>query len=100
VNSALYTRLKAELEEEIFNLEDELRKVVAEKRARIQELGFREEIFRTKLEFYKKQFDSGKISEGTYQDLKSELEAEIEEVETRIHMQEKDMSSESDTQNE
>lgn len=96
VDSALYTRLKAELEEEIFTLEDELRRVVAERRARIQELGFREEIFRTKLEYYEKQFDSGKISEGTYQDLKSEIEAEIEEVETRIHMQEQDMSKDSE----
>ena len=100
VNSALYTRLKSELEEEIFTLEDELRKVVSERRARIQELGFREEIFRTKLEYYEKQFESGKISEGIYQDLKSEIEAEIEEVETRRQMQEQDIASEADTHNE
>lgn len=92
VNSALYSRLKAELEEEIFTLEDELRRVVAERRAKVQELGFREEIFKIKLEFYEKQFESGKISEGTYQDLKSELEAEIEEIETRKQIQEQDIS--------
>lgn len=97
VDSSLYSRLKAELEEEIFTLEDELRRVVAERRARVQELGFREEIFKVKLEFYEKQFDSGRISEGTYQDLKSELEAEIEEIETRKQIQEQDISKEIDT---
>ncbi|MFW9786974.1 MAG: cation:proton antiporter [Candidatus Thorarchaeota archaeon] len=98
VDSAMYTRLKSELEEEIFTLEDELRRVVSERRARIQELGFREEIYRKKLEFYEKEFESGKISEGIYQDLKSELEAEIEEVINRMRMQEQDMSPDSDTQ--
>ena len=78
-------------------LEEELRRVVSERRARVQELGFREEIFRTKLEFYEKQFDSGRISESTFQDLKSELEAEIEEVANRIRMQEEDISTESDS---
>ena len=96
VDSGLYSRLKSELEEEIFELEDELRRVVSERRSRIKELGFREEIFRTKLAFYEKQFDSGKISEGTFQELESELEAEIEEVLTRIQMQEQDMSSETE----
>ncbi len=97
INSSMYTRLKAELEEEIFTLEDELRRVVSERRARVQELGFREEIYRTKLKFYEKQFESGRISEGTFQDLKSELEAEIEEVANRIRMQEQDMSTGSDS---
>jgi hypothetical protein len=92
--------LKSELEEEIFELEDELRRVVSERRAKIKELGFREEIFRTKLEFYEKQFDSGKISEGSYQELKSELDAEIEEVITRIQMQEQDMSPEAEPSSE
>jgi NhaP-type Na+/H+ or K+/H+ antiporter len=91
INTSMYTRLKAELEEEIFTLEDELRRVVSERRARVQELGFREEIYKTKLEFYEKQFESGRISEGTFQDLKSELEAEIEEVANRIRMQEQDI---------
>jgi cell volume regulation protein A len=88
VKSGIYNRLKSELEEEIFDLEDELRRVVAERRARIQELGIREEIFRTKLEFYEKEYDSGKISDSIYQDLKSELEDEIEEVKNKIRMQE------------
>lgn len=91
IDTSMYTRLKAELEEEIFTLEDELRRVVSERRARVQELGFREEIYKTKLEFYEKQFESGRISEGTFQDLKSELEAEIEEVANRIRMQEQDI---------
>ncbi|MHA2078974.1 MAG: cation:proton antiporter [Candidatus Thorarchaeota archaeon] len=91
IDTSMYTRLKAELEEEIFTLEDELRRVVSERRARVQELGFREEIYKTKLEFYEKQFESGRISEGTFQELKSELEAEIEEVANRIRMQEHDI---------
>ncbi|MHA2146156.1 MAG: cation:proton antiporter [Candidatus Thorarchaeota archaeon] len=62
IDTSMYTRLKAELEEEIFTLEDELRRVVSERRARVQELGFREEIYKTKLEFYEKQFESGRIS--------------------------------------
>jgi len=87
VNSAMYSRLKAELEEEIFTLEDELRRVLSERRARIQELGFREEIFKTKLKYYEKQFEAEAISESTFQELKSELEAEIEEVINRMRMQ-------------
>ncbi|MFW9808140.1 MAG: cation:proton antiporter [Candidatus Thorarchaeota archaeon] len=97
VDTPLYSRLKAELEEEIYKLEDELRRVVSERRARVRELGFREEIYRTKLEFYQKQFDSGKISEGTFQGLKSDLEAEIEEVANRIRMQEETISPEDDS---
>lgn len=88
IDSEIYGRLKAELEEEIFTLEDELRAVVAERRARIQELSMREEIFKNKLEFYQKEFESGRISDGVYQDLRRELEAEIEEVNNRIKSQE------------
>ena len=87
VDSAMYSRLKAELEEEIFTLEDELRRVLSERRAQIRELGFREEIFRTKLEYYEKKFEAEEISESTFQELKSELEAEIEEVTNRIRVQ-------------
>ena len=97
IDTSMYGRLKAELEEEIFDLEDELRRVVSERRARLQELGVREEIFKTKLEFYEKQFDSGKISEGVFQDLKSELDAEIEEIANRIRMQDQDMKQHSDS---
>lgn len=96
VDSAMYSRLKAELEEEIFTLEDELRRVVSERRARIQELGFRKEIYRKKLEFYERKFEDDEISESAFQDLKSELEAEIEEVSNRIRMQEKSILSEKD----
>jgi NhaP-type Na+/H+ or K+/H+ antiporter len=97
LDASLYGRLKAELEEDIFTLEDELRRVVSERRARIQELGFREEIFRTKLEFYEKQFESEKISESIFQDLKSDIEAEIEEVRNRISTQEQRLSPESES---
>ena len=96
VDSDMYSRLKAELEEEIFELEDELRKVVAERRARIQELTIREEIFRNKLDFYRKEYEAGRISDGVYQDLRSELEAEIEEVNNRIRIQEERMMPEPD----
>ena len=97
IDTSLYSRLKAELEEEIFTLEDELRRVVSERRAQIQELVFREELFRSKLEFYEKQFESEKISESIFQDLKSEIEAEIEEVRNRIITQEQRFSPEGDS---
>lgn len=97
LDNSLYSRLKAELEEDIFTLEDELRRVVSERRAQIQELGFREEIFKSKLEFYEKQFESEKISEGIFQDLKSDIEAEIEEVRNRISIQEQRLSPEGDS---
>jgi NhaP-type Na+/H+ or K+/H+ antiporter len=96
IETSMYSRLKSELEEEIFNLEDELRRVVSERRARVQELGVREDICKTKLNYYEEQFNSGKISEGVFQDLKSELEAEIEELANRISMQKQGMSSEDD----
>ncbi len=94
IESGMYSRLKAELEEEIFNLEDELRRVVSERRARIKELKVREEIYRKKLEFYEQQYESDKIPDSIFQDLKNELTAEIEEVVNRIRMQEKRMESE------
>lgn len=97
IDTSLYSRLKAELEEEIFTLEDELRRVVSERRAQIQELVFREDLFRSKLEFYEKQFESEKISESIFQDLKSEIEAEIEEVRNRIITQEQRFSPEGDS---
>ena len=96
IDSAMYSRLKSELEEEIYTLEDNLRRVLAERRAQIQELGIREEIFRIKLEFYENQFESEKITEGTFQSLKSELEAEIEEIRNRIRRQEKSIPDESE----
>ena len=96
VDPETYARLKAELEEEIFNLDDELRRVVEEKRARLQELTVRKEIFRTKLEFYEKQYDSGRISETAYQELKSELDAEIEEILNKIRLHEQGMDMRSD----
>jgi NhaP-type Na+/H+ or K+/H+ antiporter len=94
VDSSLYSRLKAELEEEIFTLEDELRRVVSERRVRLQELTYREEIFKTKLEYFKEQYSSGRISEEVFEELKSELEAEIEEVANRIRVQREDISPE------
>ncbi|MFW9767479.1 MAG: cation:proton antiporter [Candidatus Thorarchaeota archaeon] len=97
IDTSMYSRLKAELEEEIFNLEDELRRVVSERRSRLQELGVREEILRTKLEFYEKQFELGKISEGVYQNFKSELDVEIEEIANRIRMQKQGISTDTDS---
>jgi len=86
IESSLYSRLKAELEEEIFRLEDELRRVVAEKRARIEELNVREALLRKKLEFYQREYELGRISESIYEERRSELEAEIEEVQNRVRM--------------
>ena len=83
-----YHVLKSELEEEIYQLEDDLRRVVSERRALLQELEIRKEIFRSKLGFYEKQFEEGKISEGMFQELKNDLETEIEEVLNRIQLHE------------
>jgi NhaP-type Na+/H+ or K+/H+ antiporter len=91
-----YTRLKSELEEEIFKLEDELRRVVSERRAKLQELNIREEIYRSKLQYYQQQFENGTITEGIFQELKSELETEIEEVMNRIRFHETRIPSESE----
>jgi len=87
IDPDIYSLLKSELEEEIFRLEDELRRVVSERRARLQELRTREEIFKAKLEFYRRQFEEGRIGEGTYQEIRSELEAQIEEILNRIKHQ-------------
>ena len=89
LEAAMYSRLKAELEEEIYDLEEKLRRVLSERRARLQELGIREELFKIKMEFYENQFESEQITEGTFQSLKSELEVEIEEIRNRIRMQER-----------
>ncbi|MGY5852683.1 MAG: cation:proton antiporter, partial [Candidatus Thorarchaeota archaeon] len=83
VESSLYTRMKSELEEEIFTLEDELRKYVSEKRARLNELKVREEVSRSKLEFYQTQYELGSIPEIVFEDRKTELEMEIEEIMNR-----------------
>jgi NhaP-type Na+/H+ or K+/H+ antiporter len=96
IDSEIYGRLKAELEEEIFNIEAELRRIVSERRSRIKVLQARESIFRTKLEYYEKEYESGKISDSVFQDLKSDLEADIEEVINRIRSHESRMPSEQD----
>jgi cell volume regulation protein A len=88
VEPELYARIKAELEEEIYNLDDELRRVVSERRARVKELSVREDVFRSKLEYYESEFEKGHISEGAYQDLKSKLDAEIDELTTWIRQHE------------
>ena len=80
VGSDLYTRLKKELEEEIFTLEDELRKIVTEKKARIQELNIRESILLNKLAFYETEYESGKLTDSGYEEQKQEIETEIEEI--------------------
>ncbi len=80
VSSQIYSRLKAELEEEIFSLEDDLRKLVSDKRARLRELEIREEIYREKLAFFQAEYEKGKVSESLYEDQKSELQAEIDDL--------------------
>ncbi len=83
IDAALYSRLKAELEEEIFRLEDELRQYVSEKRARLRELEIREEVLRTKLEHFRSLYESGKISDSVYENQVREIETEIEEIMNR-----------------
>lgn len=82
VSSQIYTRLKAELEEEIFSLEDDLRKLVSDKRARLRELEIREEIYREKLAFFQAEYEKGKVPESLYEDQRRELQAEIDELAT------------------
>ncbi len=84
IDSQLYQRLKAEMEEEIFTLEDELRKIISETRARLLELETRETLLNTKLEHYQKLYESGKLEDSSYEPIKAELEAEIEEIQTQI----------------
>ena len=82
VDSSIYTQLKSELEEEIFTLEDELRRVVSERRARLKMLEIREEIYREKLGYYQREYEQGKIPDLIYEDRKLDLEAEIDEIAT------------------
>ncbi|UCH04238.1 MAG: cation:proton antiporter [Candidatus Thorarchaeota archaeon] len=82
VEASLYQRLKAELEEEIFSLEDELRRQVAEKRARLLELQTRERIYLNKLEYLRNEFEQGKLKEISYYDERLEIERELEELES------------------
>ncbi len=86
IDSRMYSILKRELEEQIFNLEDELRKFVSERRARVRELEIRQNLAQKKLEFYMAEYEAGRISDVTYEDMKNELEAQIDELATRIRM--------------
>ncbi len=83
VDSKTYSTLKHELEEQIFTLEDELRAVVAERRARQREIEMRNEILKKKLEYLTSEYENGNISDSAYTDLQHELAAEIEELESR-----------------
>ncbi|TXT55708.1 MAG: conserved membrane protein of unknown function [Candidatus Thorarchaeota archaeon] len=80
IDPEIYRRLKSELEEEIYQLEDELRKMVQEKRARLLEIAMREEICKSKLSYYEEEYEKGKIPEVVYDDRKDEIEAEINEL--------------------
>nr|KXH77439.1 MAG: hypothetical protein AM324_12570 [Candidatus Thorarchaeota archaeon SMTZ1-83] len=82
----LYSRMKVELEEEIFRLEDELRKLVADKRAREQELEVREQILLEKLNYLRNEYESGRLSEVAYEDERGDIEAEIEDVIMRLKL--------------
>ncbi len=86
VDSRLYSLLKMELEEQIFHLEDELRKLVAERRARLRELEVRHNLAQKKLEFYSAEYEAGRISDTTFEDMRAELEAEIDELSTLMKM--------------
>jgi NhaP-type Na+/H+ or K+/H+ antiporter len=88
IDSEMYSQFKAELEEEIFNLEAELRRIVSVRRRRIKELNVSEMIYRKKLEVYEREYELGKISDAVYHDLKMQLEAEIEEITNRIQRHE------------
>jgi cell volume regulation protein A len=87
IDSKTYLTMKRELEEEIFTLEDELRVLVAERRARVKELAVRSEIVQKKLDFINAEFEKGNLSEAFYSEACTEMESEIEELETRKQMQ-------------
>jgi CPA1 family monovalent cation:H+ antiporter len=87
IDGKTYSSMKRELEEEIFNLEDELRILVAERRAREKELAVRSEIIQKKLDFINAEYEKGNLSEGFYSEACTDMEAEIEELETRKQMQ-------------
>ncbi|MGY5858534.1 MAG: cation:proton antiporter [Candidatus Thorarchaeota archaeon] len=80
VSGDIYSRLKAELEEEIYNLEDELRRLVSDKRARMRELEIREDVYREKLAFFEAEYEKGKVPSGLFEDQRRELQAEIDEL--------------------
>jgi len=96
VSSQIYSRLKAELEEEIFTLEDDLRKLVSDKRARLRELEIREEIFREKLAFFEAEYEKGKVPETLFEDQKRELQAEIDDlsIQRRPQLEDKEKEKE------
>ncbi len=77
VEASLYKRLKAELEEEIFTLEDNLRKMAAEKRARMLEVTAREQILQQKLSYYEQEYEKGRLRESVYADQKAALEDDL-----------------------
>jgi NhaP-type Na+/H+ or K+/H+ antiporter len=77
VEASLYKRLKAELEEEIFTLEDNLRKMASEKRARLLEVTAREQILQQKLSYYEQEYEKGRLSELVYADQKVKLEDDL-----------------------
>lgn len=82
----LYVRMKAELEEEIYTLEDELRKLVSDKRAREQELEVREMVLTYKLNYLQTEYEGGRLSDIAYDDERSEIEAEIEDIMMRLKL--------------
>ena len=77
VEASLYKRLKAELEEEIFTLEDNLRKMASEKRARLREVTAREQILQQKLSYYEQEYENGRVRELVYADQKAKLEDDL-----------------------
>ncbi len=77
VEASLYKRLKAELEEEIFTLEDNLRRMAAEKRARMLEITAREQILQQKLLYYEQEYEKGRLRESVYADQKAALEDDL-----------------------
>jgi NhaP-type Na+/H+ or K+/H+ antiporter len=77
VEASLYKRLKAELEKEIFTLEDNLRKMASEKRARMLEVTAREQIVQQKLLYYEQEYEKGRLRESVYADQKTALEDDL-----------------------
>ncbi|MHA1485448.1 MAG: hypothetical protein ACTSPR_09080, partial [Candidatus Thorarchaeota archaeon] len=62
---------------EIFTLEDNLRKMASEKRARMLEITAREQILQQKILYYEQEYEKGRLRESVYSDQKTALEDDL-----------------------
>ena len=56
---------------------------MSERRARLKMLETREDIYREKLNFYRSEYEQGKIPDTVFEEQRQELEAEMDEIAIR-----------------